>query len=87
MSGGPKPLFFYFGKILLAKFFFFLGPGGALAPFALYLGPSLKGNLEARPWVASLAFLKKQQKSSKQKRARQIVYVFNDGGNDPMWSD
>ena len=35
-----------------------------------------------------IGFLKKkQQKSSKQKRARQIVYVFNDGGNDPMWSD
>ena len=27
VSGGPKPFFFFFGKILLAKFFFFLGPG------------------------------------------------------------
>ena len=43
-QGGPSPyFFFFFGKFLLAKKIFFLGPGGARAPLALYLGPSLVG--------------------------------------------
>ena len=31
-QGGPKPLFFYFGKILLAKIFFFWAQGGPGPP-------------------------------------------------------
>ena len=39
--GGPSPYFFILKKFYLLNFIFFLGPGGARAPFALYLGPSL----------------------------------------------
>ena len=39
-QGGPSPYFFFLEKFYLLKFFF-LGPGGARAPLALYLGPSL----------------------------------------------
>ena len=31
-QGGPKPLFFFFGKILLAKKFFFWAQGGLGPP-------------------------------------------------------
>ena len=51
ISGGPKPLFFFFGKILLAKFFFF-GPRGGSGPFSLVPGsvPDLSnGWAEGRP--------------------------------------
>ena len=41
ISRGPKPFFYFFEKILLAKKIFFLGPRGARAPLAFYLGPSL----------------------------------------------
>ena len=39
-QGGPSPYFFFLEKFYLLKIFF-LGPGGARAPLALYLGPSL----------------------------------------------
>ena len=32
ISGGPKPFFYFFGKILLAKFFFFWARGGPKPP-------------------------------------------------------
>ena len=32
ISGGPKPFFYFFGKILLAKFFFFWAHGGPEPP-------------------------------------------------------
>ena len=39
-QGGPSPYFFFLKIFYLLKNFF-LGPGGARAPVALYLGPSL----------------------------------------------
>ena len=39
-QGGPSP-YFFFWKNFTCENFFFLGPGGARAPLALYLGPSL----------------------------------------------
>ena len=40
-QGGPSPYFFFLEKFYLLKIFFFGPGGGARAPLALYLGPSL----------------------------------------------
>ena len=44
-QGGPSPYFFFLEIFYLLKNFFFgPGGGGARAPIALYLGPSLPTN-------------------------------------------
>ena len=52
-QGGPSPYFFFLEIFYLLKNFF-LGPGGARAPLALYLGPSLVSG--ARPHASQVGF-------------------------------